>query len=267
MGLSRAVDCGLTLNPESLMDWKSPPVTSMGVWERPFTVTRDGDVIPGILWMPEEPIGRVPLVLMGHGGQSEKRNENGLALARKFVRRHGIAVAAIDAVEHGERGAIRVTEDPAGHPDYIALWQRPDTFDRMNADWSATLDTLLASDRFDAERVGYWGLSMGTMLGVPFVASEPRIKAAVLGLCGFAGKSAVRGRFGERHRVDAPKIGSPVLFMVQWDDERFDRDGAFELFDALGSADKRLHAHPGLHAELPAEGRDATREFLARYLA
>ena len=80
------------------MDWKAAPVTSMGVWELPFSVTRDGDEIPGILWMPEEPTGRVPLVLMGHGGQSEKRNENGLALARKFVRRHGIAVAAIDAV-------------------------------------------------------------------------------------------------------------------------------------------------------------------------
>ncbi len=249
------------------MDWTGPAVTSMGVWERPFTVTRDGDVIPGILWMPEEPTGRVPLVLMGHGGQSEKRNENGLALARKFVRRNSIAVAAIDAIDHGERGAIRVTEDPAGHPDYIALWKRSDTFDRMNKDWKATLDTLLASERFDPEKVGYWGLSMGTMLGVPFVASEPRIKAAVLGLCGFAGTSAIRGRFGERHAVDAPRITCPVQFFVQWDDERFDRDGAFQLFDALGSTDKRLNAYPGLHAELPAEGREVSREFLARYLA
>jgi hypothetical protein len=89
----------------------------------------------------------------------------------------------------------------------------------------------------------------------------------VLGLCGFTGPSAIRGRFGDRHRADAPNVTCPVLFMVQWDDERFERNGAFELFDLLGSADKRLLAHPGLHGELPAEGRDATREFLARYLA
>ena len=57
----------------------------------------------------------------------------------------------------------------------------------MNGDWKATLDELLASNRFDPARVGYWGLSMGTVLGLPFVASEPRISAAVLGACGFTG--------------------------------------------------------------------------------
>ncbi|HMO96664.1 MAG TPA: hypothetical protein PKD27_11140 [Tepidiformaceae bacterium] len=245
------------------MHWKGEAVTTMGVTERAFALERAGDTIPGILWTPEEADGPVPLVLIGHGGQSEKRNENGLALARKFVRRHGIAAAAIDAIDHGERGAIRVVEDPAGHPDYIALWKRPDTFDRMNADWSAVLDALLALGEFDGGRVGYWGLSMGTMLGVPFVASEPRIRAAVLGLCGFKGSSAIRGRFGERHRTDAPRISIPVHFVVQWDDERFDREGAFELFDLLATKDKRLAAYPGLHAEVPEEGRDATRLFLA----
>lgn len=248
------------------MDWRAKPEVSLGVWERPFLVERDGDRVPGILWMPEEPDYPVPLVLMGHGGQSEKRNANGLALARRFVRRHGVAVAAIDAIDHGERGPIRVVEDPAGHPDYIALWKRPDTFDRMNADWRTTLDALLDSGRLDAERVGYWGLSMGTMLGLPFVASEPRIKAAVLGLCGYRGSSAIRGRFTERHRRDAPKVTCPALFVVQWDDERFDRDGAFELFGELGSKDKRMHVYPGRHAEVPPEGTDATREFLAARL-
>ena len=244
------------------MDWREPPQVAMGVWERPFFVTRGEERIPGILWMPEEPTGPVPLVLMGHGGQSEKRNPNGLALARRFVRRHGVAVAAIDAIDHGERGDITPMEGP-GHPSYVGLWKRPDSFDRMNADWTATLDALLESGRIDPGRVGYWGLSMGTMLGVPFVATEQRIKAAVLGLCGFTGASAIRGRFGERHRADAPRITCPLMFMVQWDDERFDREGAFELFGLLGSSDKRMHVHPGVHAAMPLEATDATREFLA----
>ena len=248
------------------LTWRDDAVSSKGVSERPFQVVRDGDVIPGILWTRDVFDGRLPLVLMGHGGQSEKRNPAGLAMARRFVRRHGVAVCAIDAIDHGERGDIRNTGDPAGHPSYRALWKREDTFDRMNADWSATLDAVIATGIADEERVGYWGLSMGTMLGLPFVASEQRIKAAVLGACGFTGSSAVRGNLGERHRSDAAKVACPVLFMVQWDDEIFDRDGALEMFDALGSADKRMHVHPGKHAAFNLEAADATREWLAARL-
>ena len=67
------------------MDWTGLAAGSMGVAERPFAVHRDGDTIPGILWAPEDATGAVPLVLLGHGGSSEKRNEAGLALARRFV--------------------------------------------------------------------------------------------------------------------------------------------------------------------------------------
>ena len=248
------------------MDWRAEPAISKGVSERAFYVTRADEKIPGILWAPEQATSRLPLVLIGHGGKSEKRNPADLALARRFVRRHGVAVCAIDAIDHGERGPIVDTGDGPAQPEFLALWKRPDTFDRMNADWSATLDELLDSGRFDPARIGYWGLSMGTILGLPFVASENRISAAVLGACGFTGPGGVRGRFAERHRADAPNISCPVMFMVQWDDEIFDRGGALELFDAIGSRDKRMHAHPGRHGAFPQEAADAAREFLALQL-
>jgi dienelactone hydrolase len=248
------------------MDWRAEPATSKGVSERPFYVARGDEKIPGILWTPEDPAGTLPLVLMGHGGKSEKRNVANLFIARRFVRRHGIAVCAIDAIDHGERGPIVDNGDAPPQPEFVALWRRSDTFDRMNADWAATLDCLLASGRFDDTRVGYWGLSMGTMLGLPFVASEPRIAAAVLGACGLTGPGAALGRFAARHRVDAPNVTCPLLFMVQWDDEIFDRDGALALFDAIGSRDKRMHVHPGKHGAFPTEAADATREFLAAQL-
>ena len=93
------------------MEWRDAAVVSMGVWERPFFATRPNEKIPGILWMPEEPAKPLPLVLIGHGGKSEKRNAASLAIARRFVRRHGIAVCAIDAINHGERGPIVDTGD------------------------------------------------------------------------------------------------------------------------------------------------------------
>ena len=248
------------------MEWRAEPTISMAVSERPFYVTRAGEKIPGLLWAAERSTGKLPLVLIGHGGKSEKRNPFDLALARRFVRHHGMAVCAIDAIDHGERGPIVDTGDGPAQPEFLELWKHADTFDRMNADWMATLDDLLATGMFDPEAIGYWGLSMGTILGLPLVAKEKRISAAVLGCCGFTGPGGVRGRFAERHRADAPDVACPVMFMVQWDDEIFNREGALELFDAIGTPDKRMHVHPGKHGAFPPEAADAGRTFMAARL-
>jgi len=249
------------------MEWRAAPAVSKGVWERAFNAFRDGDVIPGILWMPEQPSGPVPLVLIGHGGKSHKRNPADLSIARRFVRRHAVAACAIDAISHGDRGPIIDTGDGPAQPEYLDLWKTPDTFDRMNADWSATLDALLGSGRFREDSIGYWGLSMGTVLGLPFVASDRRIAAAVLGACGLTQRGRSLGLVAERLRADAPSLTCPVHFILQWDDEIFDRAGALELFGLVGSADKRLHAHPGRHGAVPLEAVDAGRLFLADRLA
>ena len=45
-----------------------------------------------------------------------------------------------------------------------------------------------------------------------------------------------------------------------------DFDGGVELFRLLGTADKRLSAYPGAHAEMPPEGADLSRAFLAERL-
>jgi hypothetical protein len=53
-----------------------------------------------------------------------------------------------------------------------------------------------------------------------------------------------------------------VLYHVQWDDELSPRDGQFELFGALASADKRLIARPGPHAQTHPDDEAAWQEFI-----
>ena len=43
----------------------------------------------------------------------------------------------------------------------------------------------------------------------------------------------------------------PVQFLVQWDDERIPRAQSLAVFEALGSAEKTLHANSGQHVDLP----------------
>ena len=70
-----------------------------------------------------------------------------------------------------------------------------------------------------------------------------------------------------RLELDAPAVTCPVLFVAQWDDELFERASVFALFEALGSADKRLHAFPGRHGAVSTEAFADSAAFLVRHLA
>jgi dienelactone hydrolase len=56
------------------------------------------------------------------------------------------------------------------------------------------LTAVQALDHVGASVVGYWGMSMGCGFGVPFVAADPRVRAAVLGLGGSLGLAETAAR-------------------------------------------------------------------------
>ncbi len=240
------------------MQWLDD-TASEGVRERRFDVSRAGRTVPGVLWTPAEPGPATALVLIGHGASGHKRTDYVVDVARAFVRR-GMAAAAIDGPVHGDRRVDHGENPQLTFLEFCQAWSSdPSMIDDMVADWSAVLDALLASDGVGGP-VGWWGVSMGTIIGLPFVAAEPRVDAAVLGLMGLTGPTL------ERFAADAPKVERPLLFLVQWDDEMFPRRSALELFDALGGDDKRLYTHPGRHGELPGEAFRLSESFLARRL-
>ena len=242
--------------------WVGRDDAQRGVRERGFELDRDGRRVPGLLWTPTTGAGPRPLVLLGHGGAGSKRQDYVLALARRLVRHHGLAAAAIDGPVHGDR-----RPDAADPPELVMLqfaqlWSGTgdDMTDEMVADWRATLHALQALPEVGEAPAGWWGVSMGTILGLPFVAAEPRVQVAVLGLMGLTGPTR------SRLERDAPRVRCPVLFLAQWDDELFSRTSAFALWAALGSRDKRLHLQPGRHGEVPAEELEHSERFLAERL-
>jgi dienelactone hydrolase len=198
--------------------------------------------------------------LIGHGGSQHKRSPNILALARRLVRHLGFAAAAIDGPMHGERiegGLEQTLDDVRRRTADRSPEQARQTNRQAREEWKATLDALQTVEGVGAGPVGYWGLSMGTIFGLPFVASEPRIDAAVLGLMGIDPDSPARA---------ARSLEIPVLFLVQWDDELAPRDYALALFDAIGSNDKAMHVNPGIHVAVPVEEIAASERFFEKHL-
>jgi dienelactone hydrolase len=243
--------------------WTDDGKRSTEVRERDFTIDRQGKAIPGVVWQPLRATGAQPLVLMGHGGTGHKRSAKMLRMAEIFTASYGWWAAAIDGPVHGARGSGTDAPDPA---IYRQMWTRPTVVQDMIDDWTAVLDALTLLDEIDKTRIGYWGVSMGTMFGLPYVASDARIRAAVLGKAGMRGNSVQRSGIDQHFKVYAARVTVPVLFTIQWDDERFDRDGQIELYESLGSTDKRLHAYPGRHADDGPEALEASAAFLHRYL-
>ncbi|MGW7544541.1 dienelactone hydrolase family protein [Streptomyces sp. NPDC054770] len=235
--------------------------SSDGVTERFFTL----DEIPGVLWTPEDARGTRPLILLGHGGGQHKTAPGNVSRARRYAV-GGFAVVAIDAPNHGDRpkdedfGRI-VAEMRAGvangeDPGMLVAGMHSHLAPQAVADWQAVLTAVQRLDEVGVGPVGYCGLSMGCGLGIPLIAAEPRIRAAVLGLLGVQGLAE-----------DAARITVPVQFLVQWDDQMVPRDQSLALFDALAPAEKTLHANPGKHGDVPLSEVDSSRRFFARHLS
>jgi dienelactone hydrolase len=179
--------------------------TSDGVSERLFTL---GD-ITGVFWSPADAVGGRPLVLLGHGGGGHKKAPGLVARARRYVAGCGFAVAPIDASGFGDR------PKPARDEQFIAGVRARATAGEPIGAQVARYNTVLAAQAvpewrttLDALRelgvdgpVGYWGVSLGAVIGVRSVSAEPRITAAVLGLVGHESLAEAAGRPRGRPRV------------------------------------------------------------------
>ncbi len=228
-----------------------------GLRVRELTLDRSGRPVTAVLWShPEGDVG-APLVCFGHGASGDRYQEPIPWLVKRLVGEHRFSALSLDGPVHGRR---QVGDGARGA--FWPEWEREGTVDDMNADWIAALDFAREQPDVGTGPVGYWGLSMGTIYGAPFVAADDRIEAAVLGLMGISGPDHYRPTIADA----AGNIDIPVLFIMQLEDELFPREQCLALFDALSSTNKRLHANPGLHPVVPTEELHHSVDFLVRRL-
>jgi hypothetical protein len=224
-----------------------------GVLERELLVGE----IPGTLWT--RGATPAPLVLMAHNNGLPRSDARLVARARYTAAEHGYAVASIDAAGCGDRP--RSPADEQTRADLRRAIQAGEPVDRIleslvgplvegaAPDWRTALDALLALPEVGGP-VGYSGW---TALGIRLAVLEPRIAAA----CFFTG-----GYVPTAQREEAREVTVPSLLLLQWDDAGNPRDRALDLFDALGSTEKTLHANRGGHLGTPSfELADSCRFF------
>lgn len=247
--------------------------TQEGVTERLFEIEVKGERVPGVVWTREGASGARPLILMGHGGTQHKRVQSLAQRAARYALKWDYAVAAIDAPMHGARISeaerARISAELDGGNGRLRGNFSEDRLKEMAVrnkqavpEWIATLDWLKTLPEIGDGPIGYWGVSMGTAIGVPFLAEEKRVKCAVLGLLGLRGGIG----FGDAMKEAASKISIPLEFVFQWDDEVATREGGVGLYEAFASKDKSMHINPGPHMGIPPQEAASWEAFYHRHL-
>jgi dienelactone hydrolase len=243
------------------MDFTSERHLDDGVLERHLELGG----VPGILWTPAPAPDPAPLVLLGHPGGLGRLYPRVAGRARYYASQYGFAAATLELPGSGDRPRSAAAEQAradlqralaAGEPveEIVDALVLP-LVEQAVPEWQRAVDALLSL----SEIGGPIGCEGGvTAIGLRLALTERRIAAAVL----FAGSFVPRSMVDE-----ARQLTVPVQVLLQWDDEGNDRQRALDLFDAIGSPEKTLHANLGGHTGVPAYELDAAARFFVRHFS
>ena len=247
---------------------------SDSVAEYGFEVLVNGHVIPGILWLPTKQTAKA-LIALGHGGSGHKKSEGVFLRAVRNAQKYGWASIAIDAPKHGERISAAEAEretaktwariSGAATAPSLSPEEKIKFLDKLAAqavpEWQAAIDAVLNSKLLPAHiPMAYWGVSQGSSIGIPLLATDKRFICAVLGL----------SQLHPSHSsllAAAKQIKIPLRFVFQWHDPIRKRAYGLSLFNAFGSSEKSMHINPGGHLDTPAFEVESWDLFFLRHLA
>ena len=210
---------------------------------------------PARLWLPCGEEAR-PLVLIQHPGMSGKDDAIVAGPARDWATAHGWACLALDAPGHGERASA----------DPLAALRDPERAaalaDQFAAEARAVVDAVAERYAVDAARLGYYGYSLGAMLGVAVVAGDARYRAAVFAAAGEGPLSGPAAGPGSR----LPALASVAVRLIAKEgDELIPRAATDALFAGL-PGERDLLTLPGGHFAIGDDVTRAAEEWLAARL-
>ncbi len=229
-----------------------------GACTREFRIKRVGKRdITGAVWLPDSVVPGSTLVCFGHGASGNRYQAPICDLAARFVGEANLAVLSIDGPVHG----LRQVGD-GGRKAFFPEFKTQECLVEMTEDWNCAITGTQSLSEVGIGKLAYFGLSMGSIFGIPLIASRKDVTVATLGLIG------VQSDFPHDKEIlaAASQISCPLLFLMQLEDELFNRGGYLRVFDAFESSDKRIHANPGLHPEIPAEEIDFAFDFLTAHI-
>ncbi|HLT50786.1 MAG TPA: acetylxylan esterase [Arenibacter sp.] len=135
--------------------------------------------VTGLLSIPKKGSGPLPVIILVHGLGDHKAVDY-IEYGNSFFLNNGYAVMRIDLSEHGERKGDRYKFDLTGPYKH---WSR-NIIVQSVFDLKRAVDFLETRKELDPARIGYYGISLGGIIGTVFSGTDNRIKVPVVALAG-----------------------------------------------------------------------------------
>ena len=154
--------------------------TSAYVLKRVAYTSTHHERVRGLLSIPKGRSGPLPVIILLHG-LGDSKSVDYIEAGNAQLIDNGYAVFRIDIANHGER------DNRKDHPFDLVdeyKYRTRAALTQTIFDLRRAVDFLETQPEIDASRIGYYGISLGGIIGTVFCSVEPRIKVPVIVLAG-----------------------------------------------------------------------------------
>lgn len=143
-----------------------------------FTSVHDKRV-SGLLSIPKNDGKPLPVIILLHG-LGDRKTVDYIEAGNQYFTKNGYAVFRIDIDNHGER---KTHDYEFSLTDGYRYWTR-NIIAQTVFDLRRSIDFLSTRSEIDKNRIGYYGISLGGIIGTIFSGVDDRVKVPIIALAG-----------------------------------------------------------------------------------
>ncbi|MEN8226719.1 MAG: alpha/beta fold hydrolase [Bacteroidota bacterium] len=214
--------------------------------------------VTGLLTLPgkgEEPF---PTIILLHG-MGDRKTVDYIEAGNQYLLDAGYAVLRLDISNHGDR--FKYDYD-FNLTDGYRYWTR-DIIIQTVFDLRRAVDFIQTREELDHHRIGYFGISLGGIIGTIFCSVEERIDVPVIVLAGgnlnlMFGKDALDRETKDFTSMIDPvnyvvKISPRPLLMINAENDDVIPPITSKLLHKAARKPKEIIWHPSKHHDIPVE--------------
>jgi len=214
--------------------------------------------VDALLTIPNGAKQPLPVVILLHG-LGDRKTVDYIEFGHQYLVDHGFAVLRIDIANHGVR---KEKDYKFNLTDGYRYWTR-DIITQTVFDLRRSIDLLETRDDVDASKIGYYGISLGGIIGTIFCGVDDRVKAPVIALAGgnlslMFGIDALKEDTKDFFSIIDPinfveNISPRPLLMVNSENDEVIAPMTSKLLFSKANEPKEIKWYPSKHRDLPID--------------